>query len=83
LQADVLKGGLVGEKSVFEGGMRIVELRSKDKKHPGCVAHWLYSLARTAADYFDVQYFVQKQSTIQVFHHTSYKDVCFLFLLLL
>ena len=51
-----------------------MDLRSKDKKRAGCVAHWLYSLARTVAEYFDTQYFVQKRSTIQVLDHYRYKS---------
>eukprot|EP00250_Pteridium_aquilinum_P034789 c8097_g1_i2 orf=249-2066(-) len=66
-QADVLKGGLQANKQAFKGGMRMVELRSRDKnKQAGRFEHWVYSLALIVAKYFDTQYFVQKQSVLKV-----------------
>ncbi|MCO5572209.1 hypothetical protein L7F22_025961 [Adiantum nelumboides] len=65
-QADVLKGGLEANKHAFKAGMRMVELRSKDKNKPGRFEHWVYSLARIVSKYFDTQYFAQNQSMLKV-----------------
>ncbi|KAH7442805.1 hypothetical protein KP509_02G003000 [Ceratopteris richardii] len=65
-KADVLKGGLEANKHAFKAGMRIVELRSKDKLKPGRFEHWVYSLALIVSKYFDTQYFAQKHLVLKV-----------------
>ncbi|KAI5080855.1 hypothetical protein GOP47_0004038 [Adiantum capillus-veneris] len=65
-QADILKGSLEGNKHAFKAGMRMVELRPRDKSKPGRFEHWVYSLAHIVSKYFDTQHFVQKQSVLKV-----------------